>query len=92
MGSCKQGWSGPGEIPCESLCPKAGLLLAEICQAYSLACSVTVAWACPKEFFGFFSARSGKRTGAAITSIGESKYLRVSRGTFLTAVRAGAEY
>lgn len=89
MGSWKQGWSGPGEIPCESLCPKTGLFLAEICQAYSLAWSVTVAWACPEEFF---SARSGKRTGAAITSNGESKYLRASRGTFLTVVRAGAEY
>lgn len=54
MGSWKQGWSGPGEIPCESLCPKTGLLLAEICRAYSLACSVTVAWACPKELFFFF--------------------------------------
>lgn len=89
MGSQKQGWSGPGEIPCESLCPKAGLFLAEICRACSLACSVTVACACPKEFL---SARSGKRTGAAITSNEESKYLRASRGTFLTAVRAGTEY
>lgn len=48
-----------------------------------------MAWACPKEFL---SARSGKRTGTAITSNEESKYLRASRGTFLAAVRAGTEY